>query len=169
MFFRRILPTAAAMMILAAAPVSAEPGFVFDPSTGMFRAAPELAPAGATRAVAARAGRYEFTIAVTQSFPAPAGAIPTCVATVGAFGSGGTSYQESGTYVATAGGGKSWTCKVLIPYSWPQVETSAPVQLSIMVFSGEEGSKARSHLRLLPPARMPANGAVTRISQAVTL
>ena len=49
------------------------------------------------------------------------------------------------------------------------METSAPVQLSIMVFSGEEGSRARTHLRLLPAASLPANGAVTKITHAVTL
>jgi hypothetical protein len=157
------------MMIFAAAPAAADPDFAFDPSTGMFRPTPKVAArSGDIRAVAARSGRYEITINVTQSYPAPSGAKPICNATVSAFGAAGTAYQESGTYVATASGA-SWRCRVIIPYSWPQVETSAPVALTIMVHSGNDGSRARTHMRILPTAQVPADGAVTKINHAVTL
>jgi hypothetical protein len=170
MFVRRVVSAAAALMILAAAPASAETDFAFDPSTGFFRPAPKVAAAsGQSRAAVSRSGRYEITINVTQSYPAPAGAKPTCNATVSAFGAAGTAYQESGTYVAAAGSGGAWRCKVIIPYSWPQVEATMPVNLTIMVYSGNEGSKARTHMRILPAVQLPADGAVTKITHAVTL
>jgi hypothetical protein len=157
-------------MALAVAPAAADADFAFDPSTGMFRPMPKVgATGGEGRAAAARTGRYEITVKVTQSYPGGSGVRPTCNATVSAFGAGGTAYQEAGTYVAAAGSGTAWTCKVIVPYSWPQVETSAPVNLTIMVHSGDEGSRARTHMRVLPPAPLPANGAVTKVTHAVTL
>jgi hypothetical protein len=169
MFFRRGISAFAALMILAAAPASADADFALDPATGLFRPIPQVAKSAEPRAVAARSGRYEITVNVTQSYPAPSGAKPTCNATIMSLGANGASYQESGTYVAANGSGDNWRCKVVIPYSWPQVDTSSPVLVTIMVYSGDEGSRARTHMRVLPAVQLPGNGAVTKLTHAVTL
>ena len=169
MISRKILVVAAFIMALGANNVSAQAGSALDPIAGVFRPMPVQVPTSAPRAAASRTGRYEVTIAINVVPAPPTGTKPSCIFTAGHFTPSGIAYQETGTSPAT-GSASSWSCKVVVPYAWPQAEPAAPVSLSILVSSPTSGTtKTRSHFRSLGPLPVPADKAVTKLSYNVTL
>lgn len=154
----------------------AKPGILgyLDPHTGAFRPVPAAAEEdSALAAPTTVTGTVTVTLTITLKTLALTNV--TCSESVGVFDAATTSpssFEESNTVAAT-GTGTTRTCKLSIPYSWALITASTDsMTTSYEVFgtTGTTGLPQRSNFHIpLDTRKVPANGAVTALTAAVTL
>jgi hypothetical protein len=153
----------------------AKPGILgyLDPHTGAFRPVPS---ANDDSVEPATLTTFGGTITVTLTITVKSTGLTnfTCTAEVSMFDAATTSprgYDESATAVAT-GSGSTRSCKLTIPYSWSlATQPSDSMTISYIAFgSGTTPTTQRtSGLSPLETTKVPANGATTALTAAVTL
>ena len=158
----------------------AKPGILgyLDPHTGAFRpvappvddAAAELAPAAAT---------FTGTVTVTLTITVKTAGLTSVVCSADTSVSdniiaGARSYVEQDTVAAT-GTGATRTCKLTIPYSWSLLTQASDSMTTSYTVTGSASATAAtppirsSSLENLDTRKVPANGATTALTAAVTL
>lgn len=159
------------------AAVQAKPGILgyFDPQTGAFRPLPQ-APADdedLSRAGTVFTGTVSVTITVTLKTTTIT--TVTCgitTSTNDAVTTVPTFYEETNSVTAT-GTGTTRTCKLSIPYAWSlATQSTDTMSTSYTIFGGTTttGPATRSATRSpLDTRKVPANGATTTLTAAVTL
>jgi hypothetical protein len=142
-----------------------------DPHTGAFRPVPQVAEETPEAPLAIFGG----TITVTLNITIKSAGITTleCLVSVSAFDSITTSariFEESSVVAATGTGGKR-TCKVTIPYSWSLATQSSDTMTTdySVIGTGTAPRNRTSSLFPLDTRKVPANGATTSLSAAVTM
>ncbi len=153
----------------------AKPGILgyLDPRTGAFRPVPSAAEEGPDAAALTTFGGT-ITVTLTITLKTTGLTNITCSEEVSVV-DGTTSprfFAESNTVAAT-GTGTTRTCKLSIPYSWGlTTQASDNMSTSYVVFgsTGTTGLPQRSStLSPLDTRKVPANGATTALTAAVTL
>ena len=154
---------------------TANPGILgfLDPHTGSFRPVPQAIAEDLEATAATTFGGTE-TVTITITLKTTTLTAVTCSATVSVL-DGTTSpviFSESNTVTAT-GSGTTRTCKLTIPYSWSLNAAATDNMTSTYTVSGTSGATsltqrtaARSPLDV---RKVPANGAITALTAAVTL
>lgn len=158
-----------------AANVQAHRGILgyLDPQTGAFRPVP--APAVEDEELPA-ATTFTGTISLTITITVKSASVSsfTCTATTDV--TDGTIspvfFEESNTVAAT-GTGSTRTCKLSIPYSWSlttQTTDNMNTSYSVVAVTGTTGLPQRTATRSpLDTRKVPANGATTTLTAAVTI
>ena len=116
------------------------------------------------------------TITITVTLKTTAITTVTCTGSVltedGATTASPTIYEESDTVTAT-GSGTTRTCKVSVPYSWSlSSQSSDTMSISYTVLGTEGTTQALERTTNRSPLatdKVPANGATTALTAAVTL
>jgi hypothetical protein len=151
----------------------AKPGILgyLDPHTGAFRPVPSAAQEdSAFAAVTTFTGTITVTLTITLKTTGIANI--NCTEGVSAF-DGTTSpriFVETNTVAAT-GTGTTRTCKLSIPYSWgltTQASDRMTTDYTVTGFTGTTPTRS-SLLTPLDTRPVPANGAITALTAAVTL
>ena len=144
-----------------------------DPQTGTFR---PYAPVLQDDAEAAAAITFTGTVNVTITITVKTTSLTNFTCSIGVSTSEGTAlsplgFEESNTVAAT-GTGTTRTCKLSIPYSWGLTTQSTDVMTttySVLGSTGTNGLPQRSSSRIpLDTRKVPANGAITSLTAAVT-
>ena len=156
----------------------AKPGILgyFDPQTGAFRPLPQAVPDDADLPPAATTFTGTINVTITVTLKTTTITNVTCqigTSTVDAITSGAAvSYNESDSVTAT-GSGATRTCKLSIPYSWVlSTQPADTMSTTYIVLGGATtvGSPTRTAGRgPLDTRKVPANGATTTLTAAVTL
>jgi hypothetical protein len=155
-----------------AANASAKPGILgyLDPHTGAFRPAVE----DDTELPAATTFTGTITVTITITVKSTSVSSFTCTAVVSVL-DGTTSpvfFDESNTVAAT-GTGSTRTCKLTIPYAWSlttQSTDNMTTTYSVSATTGTSGLPQRTATRSpLDTRKVPANGATTALTAAVTI
>ena len=152
---------------------SAKPGILgyLDPNTGAFRPVP--AADETTDALTTFGGTITVSFAITVKSTGLTNVSCTIeVSVLDALTSSPRSYGESATAAAT-GSGTTRTCKVTLPYAWA-LATQASDNMTTSYFVTGGGSVSApvarsSTLSPLDTRKVPANGATTALTAAVTL
>ena len=153
-----------------AANSQATPGILgyLDPQTGGFRPFTPVVQDDAENAAMTFTGTVNVTITITVKTTSLTNF--TCSITVSTSDSGG-GFEEMNTVAAT-GTGSTRTCKLSIPYSWSLLTQSTdPMSTSYTVLgsTGTTGLPQRGSSRApLDTRKVPANGAITTLTAAVT-
>jgi hypothetical protein len=159
------------------ADVSAQPGILgyLDPHTGAFRPVPLGGGVEEPDALTTFGGTITVTFTITLK---TAGLTSiTCSANVSIADQVGTlstrSYGETATVAAT-GSGTTRTCKVTIPYAWGLATQGSDSMSTFYTVSGHASAAPglpirSSSLFPLDTRKVPANGATTNLTAAVTL
>jgi hypothetical protein len=148
-----------------------------DPKTGTFKILPQAADLDEAepRTLATFGGTITLTLTITVKTTTLT--TFTCSANATVLGDGNTTsgfrtYTESATVVAT-GTGTTRTCKVSIPYSWElATQPTDTITIGYVVFGSNgttETAQRSSTLAPLETIKVPANGATTTATAAVTL
>jgi hypothetical protein len=155
----------------------AKPGILgyLDPHTGAFRPIPQAVPDG-EELPASTVFTGTITITITVTLKTTAITTVTCTANVltedGATTTSPTIYEESDTVTAT-GSGTTRTCKISIPYSWSLSSQSSDTMNIGYTVLGTEGTtealQRTANRSPLATDKVPANGATTALTAAVTL
>jgi hypothetical protein len=153
----------------------AKPGILgyLDPHTGAFRPVPAAAEE-ALDVAAAAAATFTGTVNVTLTITLKTTALTniTCSLDVSAVDAGGRFFGESDTVAAT-GTGTTRTCKLSIPYAWSLLTQASDNMTSTYAVFGTTGTtglpQRTSSLSPLDTRKVPANGAITALTAAVTL
>ena len=158
-----------------AAKSPAKPGILgyLDPHTGAFRPLP--APAEDDAELPA-ATTFTGTVTVTITITVKSASVNTFTCTAGVSVLDGTTsptiYDEANVVAAT-GTGSTRTCKLTIPYSWSlttQSTDSMTTDYSVIATTGTTGLPQRTATRSpLDTRKVPANGATTALTAAVTI
>ena len=160
-----------------AANIKAKPGILgyLDPQTGAFRPLPQ-APADdedLSRAGTVFTGTVSVTITVTLKTTTITNV--TCeisTSTNDAVTTTPTFYEETNSVTAT-GSGTTRTCKLSIPYSWVlATATTDTMSTGYVVIGGTSATSPASRTATRTPLdtrKVPANGATTTLTAAVTL
>jgi hypothetical protein len=153
----------------------AKPGILgyLDPHTGAFRPVPAVAEDSAE---APAATTFTGTVTVTLTITLKTAGLTniTCSEEVSVF-DGTTSPHSFGesNIVAATGTGTTRTCKLAIPYSWSlttQSSDNMTTSYTVSGFTGTTGLPERGSTQFpLDTRKVPANGAVTALTAAVTL
>ena len=153
----------------------AKPGILgyLDPHTGAFRPVPSGAEEGPdANALTTFTGTITLTITITLKTTGLTNI--TCSQEVSVIDAATTSarfFGESNTVVATGTGGTR-TCKLSIPYAWAlATQSSDNMSTSYAVFgsTGTGPPQRSSSLSPFDTRKVPANGATTALTAAVTL
>jgi hypothetical protein len=150
---------------------SAKPGILgyLDPNTGAFRPVP--AADETTDALTTFSGTITVSFAITVKSTGLTNVSCTIEVSVVDAPSSPRIYGESATAAAT-GSGTTRTCKVTLPYAWA-LATQASDNMTTNYFvtgGGSVSALARSStLSPLDTRKVPANGATTALTAAVTL
>jgi hypothetical protein len=158
-----------------AANSQAKPGILgyLDPQTGAFRS---FTPAVQDDAEPAAAMTVTGTVSVTITISVKTASLTNFTCSIAVSTSDGTVlspvlFDESNSVAAT-GTGSTRTCKLSIPYSWSLTTSSTDVMTtpySVLGSTGTNGLPQRSSSRLpLDTRKVPANGAITSLTAAVT-
>jgi hypothetical protein len=152
----------------------AKPGILgyLDPHTGAFRPVPSVDEEGPEPALTTFGGTITLTITITLKTTGLTNI--TCAEEVSVI-DGTTSphiFSETNTAAAT-GTGNTRTCKLSIPYSWgltTQASDNMSTSYSVLGSTGTTGLPQRtSSLSPVDTRKVPANGATTALTAAVTL
>jgi hypothetical protein len=143
-----------------------------DPHSGAFRPVPpEVEDDASLPAATVVGGTVTVTITITVK---TAGLTNfTCSANVSVFDgtTSPTTFEETNTVAAT-GTGSTRTCKLSIPYSWSLTTPTSDSMMTGYTVSGTTGTTGlpqRTSLRSpLDSRKVPANGAITALTAAVT-
>lgn len=156
----------------------ANPGVLgyLDPHTGAFRPVPQ---ATEEDAVLAPTTTFTGTITVTLTITLKTTSLTniTCTASVFVTDAASTGSPVSlldGAAVAATGTGMTRTCKLTIPYAWSLTTQSSDIMTTDYSLVGGAGAiigtPQRSNSRLpLDRRKVPASGAITALTAAVTL
>jgi len=153
--------------------VPAKPGILgyLDPHTGAFRPVPSGAEESPD-ALTTFTGTITVTLTITLKTTGLTNI--TCSEEVSVIDAATTSarfFAESNTVVATGTGGTR-TCKLSIPYAWALATQSSDNMSTSYVVFGSTGTgppQRSSTLSPLDTRKVPANGATTALTAAVTL
>jgi hypothetical protein len=153
---------------------SAKPGILgyLDPNTGAFRPVP--ASDETTDALTTFGGTITVSFAITVKSTGLTNVGCTIeVSVLDALTSGARSYGESAT-AAASGTGTTRTCKVTLPYAWALATQASDSMTTSYFVTGSGGSVSApvarsSTLSPLDTRKVPANGATTALTAAVTL
>ena len=156
-----------------AASAPATPGILgyLDPRTGAFRPVPAATEEGAD---APASTTFTGTITVTLTITLKTTGLTKiiCSEEVSVLDASARFFAESNSVAAT-GSGTTRTCKLSIPYSWgltTQASDSMTTSYSVVGSTGTTGVPQRtSTLSPLDTRKVPANGATTALTAAVTL
>ena len=151
----------------------AKPGILgyLDPHTGAFRPVPSGAEESPD-ALTTFTGTITVTLTITLKTTGLTNI--TCSEEVSVIDAATTSarfFAESNTVVATGTGGTR-TCKLTIPYAWALATQSSDNMSTSYVVFGSTGTgppQRSSTLSPLDTRKVPANGATTALTAAVTL
>jgi hypothetical protein len=154
----------------------AKPGILgyLDPHTGAFRPVPAAAEEALDAAAATTfTGRINVTLTITLKTIALTNISCSLeVSVIDAITTSGRFYGESDTVAAT-GTGTTRTCNLSIPYAWSLLtQASDSMSTSYVAFgtTGTTGLPQRtSSLSPLDTRKVPASGAITVLTAAVTL
>jgi hypothetical protein len=153
----------------------AKPGILgyLDPHTGAFRPVPSGAEEGPdANALTTFTGTITLTVTITLKTTGLTNI--TCSQEVSVIDAATTSarfFAESDTVVATGTGGTR-TCKLSIPYAWALATQSSDNMSTSYVVLGSTGTGPPQRSSSLSPfdtRKVPANGATTALTAAVTL
>ena len=150
----------------------AKPGILgyLDPHTGAFRPVPAVAEESVDApAAAVFTGTITLTITVTLKTTGLTNI--TCSQEVSVVD--GTSFFAESNSVAGTGTGTTRTCKLSIPYSWGLTSQASDNMTTSYAVAGATGTtglptRTSSHFPL-DTRKVPANGATTALTAAVTL
>jgi hypothetical protein len=153
----------------------AKPGILgyLDPHTGAFRPVPAVAEEDSALA-AATTVTGTITVTLTITLKTTGLTNVTCSEEVSVFDgtTSPSSFTESNTVAATTTGATK-TCKLSIPYAWSLTTAASDnMTTSYTVFgtTGTTGLATRSSSHFpLDTRKVPANGAITALTAAVTL
>jgi len=154
----------------------AKPGILgyLDPQTGAFRLLPLVDDAAEPAALTTFTGTINLTITVTVKTTGITNVACTMNTSVeDAISTSPRSFGEQDTVAAT-GSGSTRTCKLSIPYSWGLATQSTDTMSTSYTVSGAGSTATTPPLRLssLDPVdtrKVPANGAITTLTAAVTI
>ena len=151
----------------------AKPGILgyLDPHTGAFRPVPSATEEGPDLAAASTTFTGTITLTLTITLKTTTLTNITCSEEVSVFDAGSRFFGESNSVAAT-GTGTTRTCKLSIPYSWgltTQTSDSMTTSYSVGGVTGTTLPQRSSTLTPLDTRKVPANGAVTALTAAVTL
>ena len=158
-----------------AANTPAKPGILgyLDPHTGAFRPVP-AAVEDDTELPAATTFTGTITVTITITVKSTSVSSFTCTSVVSVL-DGTTSpvfFDEINTVAAT-GTGSTRTCKLTIPYAWSlttQSTDNMSTTYSVSATTGTSGLPQRTATRSpLDTRKVPANGATTALTAAVTI
>ena len=144
-----------------------------DPHTGAFRPVPPPAVEDDASLPAATVVGGTVTLAITITVKSTTLTNFTCSASVSVFDgtTSPTTFEESNTVAAT-GTGSTRTCKLSIPYSWSLTSAATDTMTTSYTVVGTTGTtgvpqrfSARSPV---DTRKVPANGAITALTAAVT-
>jgi hypothetical protein len=145
----------------------------FDPHTGAFRPVPSAAEEGPD---AAALTTFGGTVTVTLTITLKTASLTniTCSEEVSVLdGTSSPRFLTESNTVAATGTGTTRTCKLSIPYSWgliAQASDNMTTSYSVVGSTGTTGRPQRtSSLSPLDTRKVPANGAITALTAAVTL
>jgi hypothetical protein len=153
-----------------------KPGILgyLDPHTGAFRPVPS-ATDDSVEAGALTTFGGTITVTLTITVKSTTLTVFTCTAEVSVEDEITTTprgYGESATATAT-GTGATRTCKLTIPYSWALgTQASDSMSITYIAFGSTTatgGAQRTSSLSPLSTVKVPANGATTALTAAVTL
>jgi hypothetical protein len=152
----------------------AKPGILgyLDPHTGAFRPAPSV-NAEALDPVTLTTFTGTITITLTITVKSTGLTSFSCSAEVSVFDAVTTTargYEESATAAAT-GSGTTRTCKLTVPYAWAlatQPSDSMTISYGVLGSSTTVATRT-SGLSPLDTQKVPANGATTALTAAVTI
>ena len=153
----------------------AKPGILgfLDPHTGAFRPVPAAAEEDATLPPATI---FTGTVTVTLTITLKTTALTTvtCSEEVSVTdGSTSPSFFAESDTVAATGTGTTRTCKLSIPYAWgltTQASDNMSTSYSVVGTTGTTGLPTRSSSHFpLDTRKVPASGAITALTAAVTL
>jgi len=147
-----------------------------DPHTGAFRPVPSAAEEGAEGAEAAALTTFGGTVTVTLTITLKTAGLTNIACSEEVTVVDGTTsprfFAESNSVAAT-GTGSTRTCKLSIPYSWglnTQASDNMTTSYTVSGTTGTTGLPQRaSTLNPLDTRKVPANGAITALTAAVTL
>jgi hypothetical protein len=152
-----------------------KPGILgyLNPETGAFR---PFTPVVQDDAEAATATVFTGTVSVTITINVKTTSLTNFTCNIAVSTSDGTALSavgfEEGNTVAATGTGSTRTCKLSIPYSWSLTTPSTDVMTttySVLGSTGTNGLPQRSSSRFpLDTRKVPANGAITSLTAAVT-
>ncbi len=143
-----------------------------DPATGAFRPVPQASEDVGELTLTTFGGTITVTLTITLKSTSIAGI--NCSASVSAVDNitaGARSYEESATVGAT-GSGTTRTCKITIPYSWALATQASDTMTTNYFVSGSATTTVLTRISGLTPLdsrKVPANGATTNLTAAVTL
>ena len=147
-------------------------GFL-DPQTGAFRSVPQ-ATEDSELPAAVTTFTGTITVVLTITLKTTSISNITCSAEVSAIdGSTSPVFFGESNAVAATGTGTTRTCKLSIPYAWSLTTPSTDsmsTSYSVLGSTGTTGLPQRSASRSpLDTRKVPANGAITALTAAVTL
>jgi hypothetical protein len=151
----------------------AQPGILgyLDPHTGAFRPVPAVAEDSLAPAAATFTGTINLTITVTLKTTGLTNIICSEEVSVPDGTTSFSTFAESNTVAAT-GTGTTRTCKLSIPYSWLLTNQASDNMSTSYTVVGSTGTtmpqRSSSHFPL-DTRKVPANGAITNLTAAVTL
>ncbi len=155
----------------------AKPGILgyLDPHTGAFRPVPQVVPDG-EEPPTSTVFTGTVTLTITVTLKTTAITTVTCSGNVltedAATTISPTIYEESNS-VTASGSGTTRTCKISIPYSWSLSSQSSDTMSISYTVLGTEGTtevlQRTANRSPLATDKVPANGATTALTAAVTL
>jgi len=155
----------------------AKPGILgyLDPHTGAFRPVPQAVP-DAEELASSTVFTGTVTVTITVTLKTTTISSVTCTADLitedGLTSGSPTAYTESNTVTAN-GSGATRTCKISIPYSWSlssQASDTMSIDYTVLGTAGTTTLLQRTASRSpLATQKVPANGATTALTAAVTL
>jgi hypothetical protein len=159
-----------------AANIKAKPGILgyLDPQTGAFRPLPQASEDDAelSRAVTTFTGTVDVTITVTLKTTTITNVTCEISTSTTDLTASPTFYEETNSVTAT-GSGATRTCKLSIPYSWSLgAQTADSMTTSYVVIGGTSATAPTTRTATRNPLdtrKVPANGATTTLTAAVTL
>jgi hypothetical protein len=153
----------------------------YDPATGTFQ--PLLSNQAEVPAVVPTTGTLTMKYTITVDATIPSHGVVSCTGTAGT-NDGSNIFTESGTAIATLVSGKTYSCSVIIHYSWllatPTTDKigfsgSADLLYGLQVTASNgtavvvQPVSQRHSSQSIAPISVPANGASTTVSINSTL
>jgi hypothetical protein len=143
-----------------------------DPHTGAFRPVPSATEGPGPAALTTYGGTITVTLTITvKSTALTAFSCTASVSVLDDIEKSLRGYNEGATAAATGSGGTR-TCTLTIPYSWAlATQSSDSMTISYAVFGSVKSAVTNraSGLSPLETTKVPANGATTALTAAVTL
>jgi hypothetical protein len=146
-----------------------------DPQTGAFRPVPSAAEESPDLAAASTTFTGTITVTLTITLKTTALTNITCseeVSVLDGATTGAARFFGESNSVAATGTGITRTCKLSIPYSWgltTQASDSMTTGYAVVGVTGTTLPQRTSTHSPLDTRKVPANGAITALTAAVTL